>query len=119
MFEEAIARIGHGDPWFSENPVKVEWFEGQFEPGETALDAPILDELRWCHREMLSQESSTHGVSYGSDLRLFTRYASMPAVLYGPGDVRVAHSANESIPVDELVHATEVLTLLIARLVAE
>jgi acetylornithine deacetylase len=119
MFEEAIARIGHGDPWFSENPVGVAWFEGQFEPGETALDAPILDELRWCHREMLSQESSTHGVSYGSDLRLFTRYASMPAVLYGPGDVRVAHSANESIPVDELVHATEVLTLLIARLVAE
>ena len=100
---------------YSENPVSVEWFEGQFEPGETALDAPILDELRSCHREMLGSESSTHGVSYGSDLRLFTRYASMPAVLYGPGDVRGAHSANESVPLEELVAAAEVLTLLIAR----
>ncbi|HEY7819805.1 MAG TPA: ArgE/DapE family deacylase, partial [Vicinamibacteria bacterium] len=119
MFEAAIGRIGHVDPWFSENPVAVEWFEGQFEPGETPLDAPILESLRECHREMLGSESSTHGVSYGSDLRLFTRYGSMPAVLYGPGAVRVAHSANESVPLDELVHAAEVLTLLIAQKLAE
>jgi acetylornithine deacetylase len=116
VFEDAVSRLRDEDSWFSENPVAVEWFEGQFEPGETALDAPILEELRNCHREMIGSESSTHGVSYGSDLRLFTRYAAMPAVLYGPGDVRVAHSANESVPLDELVHAAEVLTLLIARL---
>jgi len=114
-FEAAVRTVSDDDPWFSENPVGVEWFEGQFEPGETALDAPILDELRSCHREMLGSESSTHGVSYGSDLRLFTRYASMPAILYGPGDVRVAHSANESVRLEELVQAAEVLTLLIAR----
>ncbi len=114
-FEKALRRLRDSDPWFSESPVEVEWFEGQFEPGETVLDAPILDELRSCHREMLGSESSTHGVSYGSDLRLFTRYASMPAVLYGPGDVRVAHSANESVPLEELVQTAEVLTLLIAR----
>jgi acetylornithine deacetylase len=114
-FEEALRRLGNEDPWFRENPIGVEWFEGQFEPGETAPDAPILEELRLCHREMLERESSTHGVSYGSDLRLFTRYAAMPAVLYGPGDVRVAHSANESVPLEELVQAAEVLTLLIAR----
>ena len=113
--EAAVRNVSDDDPWFSENPVGVEWFEGQFEPGETALDAPILDELRSCHREMLGSDSSTHGVSYGSDLRLFTRYASMPAILYGPGDVRVAHSANESVPLEELVAAAEVLTLLIAR----
>ncbi len=57
----------------------------------------------------------SHGVSYGSDLRLFTRYAEMPAVLYGPGDVALAHAANEWLPLDELVQAAEVLTLLIAR----
>ena len=113
--EAAVRNVSDDDPWFSENPVGVEWFEGQFEPGETALDAPILDELRSCHREMLGSDSSTHGVSYGSDLRLFTRYASMAAILYGPGDVRVAHSANESVPLEELVAAAEVLTLLIAR----
>jgi acetylornithine deacetylase len=114
-FEAAIHSLRDIEPWFSESPVEVEWFEGQFESGETPLDAPILDELGECHQEMLGRESSMHGVSYGSDLRLFTRYASMPAVLYGPGDVRVAHSANESVSLEELVQAAEVLTLLIAR----
>jgi len=114
-FEAAIAKLGDDDPWFAESPVGVEWFEGQFEPGETALDSPILSELSECHQEMLGSDASTHGVSYGSDLRLFTRYAKMPAVLYGPGDVRRAHSANESVLLEELVQTAEVLTLLIAR----
>ncbi len=38
----------------------------------------------------------------------------MPAVLYGPGDVALAHAANEWLPLDELVHTAEVFTLLIA-----
>ena len=94
--------------------MRVEWFEGQFEPGETAPDAPILKALETCHHELLGHRPKVHGVSYGSDLRLFTRYADMPAVLYGPGDVALAHATNERLPLDELVHATEVLTSLIA-----
>ncbi len=34
---------------------------------------------------------------------------------HGPGDVALAHAANEWLPLDELVQAAEVLTLLIAR----
>jgi acetylornithine deacetylase len=114
-FEASLRTSTSADPWLVENPVAVEWFEGQFESGETPLDSPILRELSDAHRETLSREPRTHGVSYGSDLRLFTRYARMPAVLYGPGDVRLAHSANETVPLDELVQATEVLTSLIVR----
>lgn len=114
-FEASLRSATGDDPWLSEHPVEIEWFEGQFESGETPLDAPILRELGDSHREMLDGAPRTHGVSYGSDLRLFTRYARMPAVLYGPGDVRLAHSANETVPLDELVRATEVLTALISR----
>jgi acetylornithine deacetylase len=113
--EAAIESLGMEDPWFRDHPVRVEWFEGQFEPGETSLEAPILKELASSHQEVLGSESPIHGVSYGSDLRLFTRYAAMPAVLYGPGDVRAAHSANESIPLDEMLAMAEVLTHLIVQ----
>jgi acetylornithine deacetylase len=116
--EGAVARAGAKDAWLSENPPRVEWFEGQFEPGETALDAPILGELGDCHREVTGSAARTHGVSYGSDLRLFTRYAEMPAVLYGPGDVRLAHSANERVSLEEVVQAAEVLALLVVRAAA-
>jgi acetylornithine deacetylase/succinyl-diaminopimelate desuccinylase-like protein len=50
-------------------------------------------------------------------MRLFTRHAKVPAVLYGPGDVLLAHAANEQVPLDELVIAAEVLTTLICRVV--
>ena len=113
-FETVVRSAGDDDDWLSEHPVGVEWFEGQFEPGETATDASILEELESCHHELLGNQPKTHGVSYGSDLRLFTRYADMPAVLYGPGDVALAHAANEWLPLNELVHAAEVFTYLIA-----
>lgn len=112
---EAVVRSAcESDDWLSEHPVAVEWFEGQFEPGETAADAAILKELATCHHEILEHQPKTHGVSYGSDLRLFTRYGEMPAVLYGPGDIALAHATNEWLPLDELVHAAEVYTHLIA-----
>ncbi len=114
-FEAVVKQVGDRDDWLEENPVRVEWFEGQFEPGETDAKAPLLEELSTCHEEVLGKAPVSHGVSYGSDLRLFTRYAEMPAVLYGPGDVALAHAANEWLPLDELVQAAEVLTLLIAR----
>ena len=65
------------------------------------------------HRRLTGHKPVTHGVPYGCDLRLFTRYGDTPAVLYGPGDVRLAHAADERIPLDELVTATCVLTDLV------
>ena len=112
--ENVVRRTSASDPWLSNNAPLVEWFEGQFEPGETAPDDPFLAELASCHRALFESSPRTHGVSYGSDLRLFTRYANMPAVLYGPGDVSLAHATNEWLPLDELVHAAELYTLLIA-----
>ena len=34
---------------------------------------------------------------------------------YGPGDVRLAHAPDESVPVDELVQVTQALVLLAAE----
>jgi len=113
--EEAIAQACRGDEWLQENPVRVDWIEGQFEPGETEAGSPILRDLAEAHRAVTGGEARTLGVPYGSDLRLFTRYAKIPAVLYGPGDVQRAHAANECVPVEELLAAAQVLTMLIVN----
>ncbi len=34
--------------------------------------------------------------------------AGTPAVVFGPGDLRVAHTSNEHVPVDDLVSAARV-----------
>jgi acetylornithine deacetylase len=113
--ESAVADAARADEWMRAEPPRVEWFEGQFESGETPLDAPIVRALAAAHRQTLGGEPRVSGVTYGSDLRLFTNHAGMPAVLYGPGDVADAHTVDESIAVDEVIAATRVIATLAAE----
>ena len=113
--EECVRDAAADDPWMLEHPPKVEWFEGQFESGATAADHPLVTGLAQAHRHVLRSEPRVRGVPYGSDLRLFTNHADMPAVLYGPGDVRLAHAVNERIRVDEIVDAVAVLAAFISE----
>jgi len=36
--------------------------------------------------------------------------AGIPAVCFGPGDIALAHAAEEFVPIDEIEKATRVLT---------
>lgn len=111
--EQTLRLASAADDWLRDRPVRVEWFEGQFEPGETDLNEPILATLSDAHQTITGHRPRVHGVPYGSDLRLFTRHAGMPAVLYGPGDVLLAHATDESVPLAQVVTAAQVLAVLI------
>ena len=111
----AVDAAAADDEWLRARPPEIRWVEGQFESGETPVDAPIVRELIGAHRTVLGAEPSVEGVTYGSDLRLFTNHARVPAVLYGPGDVREAHAPNESIDLEEVVTACKVIALTLAR----
>jgi acetylornithine deacetylase len=114
-FEKAIHAAAEKDSWLKEHPPEIEWFEGQFESSQTPTESPILTELAQSHKKMLGKKPSMHGVSYGSDMRFFTNNANLPAVLYGPGDVRLAHSANEFVPLEEVMAVAKVVGLTILR----
>lgn len=109
QFEAAVQAAADADDWLRRTPPLVEWFEGQFESGETPSDAPILAALADAHRDVCDREAHVHGVPYGSDLRLFTNHGGMHAVLYGPGDVRIAHTLDEFVPLDEVQRVTRVI----------
>jgi acetylornithine deacetylase len=115
QFESVIAQAANDDDWLCRNPPRVEWFEGQFEPGETPSDAAIIGELAAAHSEVRGRQTHIHGVPYGSDLRLFTNNGGMHAILYGPGDVRVAHSLDEFVPLDEVRGVAKVVARVIAN----
>ncbi len=53
------------------------------------------------------------GVTYGSDLRLFTNHAHIPAVLFGPGDLHLAHAANEYVEIDEVLKTIKIIANMI------
>ena len=114
-FETMIQQAAKKDPWLKQHPPEIEWREGQFEPGQTMLDAPIIKTIANCHQAIVGKKTGMEGVTYGSDLRLFTNHASIPAVLYGPGNVLDAHTVDESISIAEVMQATKILALTICE----
>lgn len=114
-FEAAIQYVTSADPWLKEHPPKLEWFEGQFESGETALDHPLIQKLCAVHHQVTGSTPVLRGVTYGSDMRLFTNHAKIAATHYGPGDVSMAHAVNEFVPLDEVKTATKVVAQMLTQ----
>ena len=50
------------------------------------------------------------GLPAGTDMRLFVNQAGVPAVLFGPGNLRVAHAANEYVDIDDVAACAAVFT---------
>ena len=114
-FEDYVFNFAKKDPWLSNNPPEIEWFEGQFESGQTPLDDPLIKELGSIYKEICDRDPVIEGVTYGSDLRLFTNHANIPSVLFGPGDVRLAHAANEYVDIKEIMLSTEIIANMIVN----
>ncbi len=102
-----------GDPLsWREDPLSGIYRGGKIY-GRGALD--MKGGLAACHRSVFSRNLEYEAVTYGSDMRIINLYAGIPTVMYGPGDVACAHTANEYIAVDSVLEAIPSLALMLAR----
>lgn len=114
-FEEAIARAAADDPWLAENPPQVGWWGGRFDPAVTDLSDPIVTAVASAAGDVAGVAPPVEGVTYGSDMRLLVNVGRIPTVLFGPGDVRVAHMPDEYVPIDDLLVAAQALVVTAVR----
>src|SRR5262249_24453381 len=115
VLANALRRESEKHVWLSEHPPRLEWFEGQFESGETPADSPIVETVGRCHAAITGQRPAIRGITFGADLRLFTRHANIPTVMYGPGSASVAHTTDDFVPIDELVTCANTLARTIVE----
>lgn len=80
-------------------------------PSDVALDAPIMRALEGAIRET-GREVRVEGMSAWTDAALLND-AGIPTVCFGPGDIALAHSAEEFVPVAEIDAAADVLEQLV------
>lgn len=113
-FEEAVSDAARSDPWLSGEPASVEWWGGSFAPAHTNPDDPLVRTVVSAAADC-GIPSRIEGVPYGSDLRLLVQVAGIPAVLFGPGDVRDSHGPDESVAIEDLETATRALALIALR----
>lgn len=114
-FVAEVQAIAAGDPWLREHPPRVEWLEGQFAPSEIATDHEMVRHLEEAARAVLPETPAISGVTYGADMRHFVNTGNMACLMFGAGDVRLAHAPNESIVIDDILTATTILALFIAN----
>jgi len=113
--QASLSRIGDTDPWFRDHPPELEWWGGSFLPAHVDLEDPIVTEVRESFREVGGGEPRLRGVTFGSDMRLLVREADTPTILFGPGNIRRAHAADESVSVEELKTTARTLALTVLR----
>ena len=79
-------------------------------PSDVATDAPIVRALETA---LADSNEKTHiaGMTAWTDAALLND-AGIPAICFGPGDIRLAHAAEEWVPVTEIERATTVLARL-------
>jgi acetylornithine deacetylase len=79
-------------------------------PSDVAVDAPLVRALAGA-LQPLESRPRIEGLSAWTDAALLNE-AGIPAICFGPGDIALAHSAEEWVPVGEIERATEVLARL-------
>ena len=111
----AVSAACDGDPFLRDHPATVEITGGRFGSARVASDHPLPVGLAGVAEEILGRRPTLLGEPYGADMQMFVNHGDTPCVIFGPGDVRLAHAANESVPLDEVEACARVLAAWVLR----
>jgi acetylornithine deacetylase len=111
QFEDAVKTAASEDMWLSEHSPEIHWFGPQWESAELKTDHWLAALVSDSAREVFRRNPTLAGAAGGSDMRLFTNIARVPAVLYGPGEDGVAHFSDEYIALKDVSNACKVYAM--------
>ena len=111
----AIADACAGDEFLRDHPATVEITGGRFGSARVPSDHPLPAGLADVAEAVTGRRPALLGEPYGADMQMFVNHGDTPCVIFGPGDVRVAHSADESVPLDEVEACARVLAVWVLR----
>lgn len=113
-FADAITAACADDAWLTAHPPRISWDNEGLPGWETSAGTPLLRAIRDAQKQ-LHGAVSTVGFTAGSDAGQFGG-RGIPTVVFGPGDVGLAHAPNEHVRVDEVASAALVLATTLAGL---
>ncbi len=104
------------DPWFVDHPLRIERTGAAFGSSSIDPDAPVVAALLDASRQTDGIERHPAGAPYGCDMAMWVRETGATAVVFGPGDVSVAHAPDEYVDLAEAEHVANVLVATLERL---
>ncbi len=114
---EWIDRAAAADPWLADHRPAIEWApevpSSELDPGE-----PVVQTLLAASADV-GRPGRLAGLDNWHDGATFTRFGGTPSVCFGPGDVSLAHTIDEHVPVDDLVACSQALAVAALRFCGE
>ncbi len=110
----AVADACGAHPFLRDHPATVEIVGARFGTSRVAVDHPLPVGLAAAAKAVTGRRPELVGVPYGADMRLFLNVGDTPCVIFGPGDVRIAHGADERVPLAEVEACARVLAAWVA-----
>jgi acetylornithine deacetylase len=110
-----IEAASAADPFLREHPVGLELTGGKFSSSRVPPDHPLPQSVVAAAEATLGRRPALRGEPYGADMRLLVNEGQTPTVIFGPGDVRVAHSADENVALAEVADCARVLAAWVVR----
>lgn len=114
--ETEVLAATQADPWLRDDPPIFSWGgesmlvdKGEvFPPLTIDESAQAIQLLRQSHVAELGQQPDTEMSTSVSDGGWFETYR-IPAITYGPGEMLMAHSDNESVSLNQLIVYTKII----------
>ncbi|MFI5292221.1 MAG: ArgE/DapE family deacylase [Candidatus Limnocylindrales bacterium] len=117
--QRCIDDAWESDPFLRQHQVGLEVFGGRFDSAHVDPDGPLATGLRATAADVDGIAPAFIGVPYGADMRLLVNEGATPTVIYGPGDPRYAHAADERVSLDQVVRCASVLAVWLDRRLRE
>lgn len=115
-FRAAIDEAAQASPWLREHPPKVSRKASGFGSASTPSDHPLVSAMASASEYVFREPPHITGAPYGCDMSGWVRHTKTPTVIYGPGDIALAHAANEWVSLDTTVQISHVLVRAIEEL---
>jgi acetylornithine deacetylase/succinyl-diaminopimelate desuccinylase family protein len=111
--EEQVAAAAATDAWLRTHPPAVEWLH-HWPASAVDPSHPIVSATCRAHERASGSPATVNGFPAVEDAT-FLNQRDIPAISYGPGDLRVAHANDEHVEIEELLLATRTYALLAAE----
>ncbi|MDP2856794.1 MAG: M20 family metallopeptidase [Bacillota bacterium] len=113
--EEIVAGLRIADPSFAYQLINLGMDK---EPADTDPNDPLVQTALRLSETLNGRKPELIGVEGGTDMTFLTNEAHIPTIIYGPGDMKIAHAVNETVPINQVLEATAFYTVLAVLLLA-
>jgi acetylornithine deacetylase len=115
-FRNAITEGIQDDPWLVQNPPKISRLASGFGSAATPQDHPLVTALAESAEEEFRKTPAVGAAPYGCDMSGWVRLAGVPTVIYGPGEIELAHAPNEWVSLETTYKVARTLVRTTERL---